>query len=423
MLSEVPSLKNQLKKCVRCGQCRSVCPIFDEMKTETYAPRGRVFLSEMLQRGEITPSDEVAKKLSICLLCESCSSQCPSGIEVHKFVTHARSFVAQNYQNPVKRLVFKHIWANQGLLKAVFGAMRGYEGSGLRSALTKTGALNLLPGNLPKIEKILGKVPSKRARKFLPKVVPAKGKKNMQVAYFLGCGTDHLYPHIAQATVDVLTRNGCEVLIPDIECCGLPQMGNGELTTAQSLMAKNLEIFSQVKADLIITDCGSCTATLAHYGDIFENTPLVDKAREFSKKICDISVFLTDKIDLNQELGKLPSQVVTYHDSCHLSKSAGITAQPRKLLMNIPGLEYREMKEADRCCGGAGTFSLFNYDLSMKILDKKTEAIRNTDASIVTTACPTCSMQLTHGINNHNISARVLHPLELLRDAYVAAEK
>lgn len=422
MLNGVPSLKNQLKKCVRCGQCRSVCPIFEEMKTETYAPRGRVFISEMLQRGEIKPSDDVAKKLSLCLLCESCSKDCPSGIPVHRFVAHARSFVAQDYQNAIKRVVFKHLWANQGLLKTVFGVLWGYQASGLRAALTKTGALNLLPGNLPKIEKILGGIPRKSARKRLPKIIPAKGKKTMQVAYFLGCGTDHLFPHIAEATVEVLTRNGCEVLIPDIECCGLPQMGNGELATAQQLMEKNLAIFEKVNADLIITDCGSCTSTLAHYHEIFENTPLAEKAAAFSKKICDVSVFLTDKIKLNENLGQLPSQIVTYHDSCHLSKAAGITAQPRQLLKNIPGLEYKEMANADRCCGGAGTFSLFNYDLSMNILDKKIDAIENTGAQVVATSCPTCSMQLTHGLRNHGSQSPVLHPLELLSQAYKAGE-
>lgn len=420
MLTNYPDILNQLKKCVRCGQCRSVCPVFEEIRKEQAAPRGRVFLAQMLHYGEIEPSEKVVQHLNSCLMCESCSSDCPSGIPVHKLVALARSHMADKGYLTTKRTIFKDWWTRPTFLKAASTVLWGYQKTGLRSLINGLGLTNLLPGDLPKAEKIIGKVPRRSARSQLPEVSPAKGKKRYRVGYFLGCATDLFYPEIAKATVQVLTENGCEVVIPrELRCCGMPQMANGAYETTLDLARANIETYEQLGVDYIITDCGTCTATIGSHGyaELLNDTPLAEKTRSFAQKVVELATFLTTKIDLLPPTYELGLKV-TYHDPCHLSKALKITAQPRNLLKSLPGVQFVEMPKANSCCGGAGTFSLTNYDLSMKILDKKITSLKETGARILATGCPTCTMQLSHGVARHGINCQVMHPIELLAAAY-----
>ncbi|HEX3032262.1 MAG TPA: (Fe-S)-binding protein, partial [Bacillota bacterium] len=373
MLEQYPDILNQLKKCVRCGQCRSVCPVFEQVPKEFCSPRGRVFLAQMLQYGEIAPSQKVADHLSTCLMCEACSSDCPSGIPVPKLVALSRAFLAEKGFNTAKRSVFRDLWTKPLFLRTVSTALWTYQTSGLQSLIRKVGLLNILPGDLPKAEKLLGRVPLISARKQLPHISSAKGKKRYRVGYFLGCATDLFYPQVARATVRVLTENGCEVVVPkEMRCCGLPQQANGAYATGLDLAQANIEMFEALDVDYIVSDCASCVAAISPhgYGEMFRDTPLEEKARSFSGKVVELTTFLTKTIDILPPTHPLGLKV-TYHDPCHLSKALKISKPPRELMKSLPGVEYVEMSLAGSCCGGGGTFVLSNYDLSTRILDKK----------------------------------------------------
>jgi len=415
---ELPPVKEQIRKCVRCGRCRTVCPVFAEVKNETVAPRGHVFMVQMLRDGVVKPGADVYERLSNCLLCETCSAFCPSGIDIHELNAAARSFITENQANPAKRFVFDTLWTSPTLLRASTALMWGAHSTGLTKLARSLGLTRMLPGDLPKAERILDRVPFLSARDRLADVTPAEGKQKFRVVYFLGCATNLLRPEVALATVKVLSRYGCEVIIPkDLRCCGLPHIANGKMSTARSLVLHNFDVMSRCGADYIVTDCASCSSALSEKNVKFVlgQEELEAPLTQSVNKVMDLTAFLVNVIGINPgELVKRSEVRVTYHDPCHLAKAQNITKEPRQLLRSIAGVELIEMSEADRCCGGSGTFALTHYDMSMKILDKKMASIKTTACDTVATCCPSCSMQLAHGLKRNQLSGRVLHPVELL---------
>lgn len=418
----LPPVKEELMKCVRCGKCRSVCPVFSEIKNETAAPRGHVFMVQMLRDETVKPAMEVYERLSRCLLCETCSVNCPSGIDVHELNAAARSYIYDNNPSAGKEFIFDTLWTRPGLLKTGFVFMWGAQKLGLQKFARNTGLTHILPGDLPRAEKILSDVPLHSARTQLPEVSRANGDKRYRVGYFLGCGTDMLNPEVAIATVNVLTHNGCEVIIPhNMRCCGQPHVANGKLDTARKLMAHNIKVFNSYNFDYIITDCASCSSALApkNMKFLFKGLNIEDEAMAFSKCTMDVIKFLLNVVKAEiPDISTGHSLKVTYHDPCHLANAQGIKDDPRKLLRCLPGVNYIEMADANTCCGGSGTYSLTHYDLSMKILDRKMEHAMETGADYVATCCPSCMMQLRYGAARHNWNAKVVHPLELLSSFY-----
>jgi glycolate oxidase iron-sulfur subunit len=418
----LPPVKEQLMKCVRCGKCRSVCPVFAESGIETTAPRGHVFMVQMLRDGQVQASPEVYDRLGQCLLCETCSVNCPSGIDVHELNAAARSYIYEQNPNAGKELLFETLWTKPALLRSSARLMSAAQKVGLQGLARKTGLTKVLPGDLKEAEQMLDNIPSRPARSLLPEVNPARGKKQYTVGYFLGCGTDLFNPQVAQAAVDVLTRNACEVIIPrDMKCCGLPHIANGKMETAQKLGVHNIKLFNSYNFDYIVTDCASCSSALSRKNMefLFSGLKIEDEAMALADKVIDLSVFLIEVLDIRlPENKQAPKLRVTYHDPCHLANAQLIKEQPRELLKRIPGVELVEMKGANVCCGGSGTYSTTHYEMSMKILDKKMDNAMATAADVLATCCPSCMMQLKYGCKRHNWQVEVRHPVELLSRYY-----
>ncbi len=335
--------------------------------------------------------------MSRCLLCQACTKECPSAIPVHKIVTATRSLLAGAVPSPLQRVVFEKIWTRPSLLTLSAGLIRGCQNLGLLD-------LGISSGLLPRGFSLPGRLPSRPARALLPEVTPAAGKASMRVGYFLGCSTNFLFPEIARSTVAVLSRLGCEVVIPaELKCCGLPQAESGYERAAGPLARANLEAFRRLGVDTVITDCASCSAALK------EN-------EEFGIKVPDLSGLLVDLINVKRPGLKKINKAVTYHDPCHLARVQGITGEPRELL-RLACSEFREMPGAGDCCGGGGSFALQHYDLSMGILSGKTASIKKTGAETVATFCPACIMQLRHGLSKDGGGVNVTHPVQLLAES------
>jgi glycolate oxidase iron-sulfur subunit len=267
----------------------------------------------------------------------------------------------------------------------------------------------LAPRALGMEDKAFPRVADRAATSILPSVNPARsGRAKMRAAYFVGCGTNLVYPQVAVAAVNVMTRNDIEVIIPPGQvCCGIPVYSSGDFRNARRLAITNREVFRDIQADCVVTDCASCSAALKH--DLAELVGI-----EVSPvPVYDLTEFLAGRIELKREFAPL-DLTVTYHDACHLARGQGIRNEPRELIRMVPGIRFIEMEGADDCCGGAGTFAYTHHGLSRRVGAKKAGHIRNTGAGLVAAACPSCTMQIADLLAHEGIGAAIAHPVELL---------
>jgi len=414
MMESLATTSDFLKQCSRCGGCQAVCPLYAETLAEPYVARGKIFLIKNYLDGKIELSPKMKEIMSLCLLCKACVENCPNQVPVDRLVLAARREIARERGiSFVKKNVFQHLLQNNGNLSLAARMGYLYQHSGVQSVVRKSGLLELISPDLAKKERLLPRVARRPFRSQAPKLITCSRPK-IRVAYYTGCLTNYVYPGTGLAVLDVLGRNGAEVVIPDQWCCGIPALASGDEASAVALAGRNIETFQMAGVDAIITDCASCGSMLHDYADLIETS----EARSFADKVMDFSRFLDDAIDFQPGDTEVPL-AATYHDPCHLRRGQGVYTAPRKLIRAVPGLEFKEMNEADRCCGAAGSFNLTYYDLSTRIGKRKAEYIRKTGAGLVVTGCPSCIMQLDHVLRLEQSPVQVMHLAELLSMSYV----
>jgi glycolate oxidase iron-sulfur subunit len=295
---------------------------------------------------------------------------------------------------------------------------------GLAALAKKVGLLGLIYANLPKAEGILQDLPSQFFTERVKNLnlSPTPDKVKHKVAYFNSCGFNFALPEVAESTTRVLVRNNCAVEVRPNNCCGLPPWSYGDIEAAKDLARANVRAFEDTGAEAILTDCGSCSSFLKEYVHLLADDPEYrDRAAAFSAKVKDVSEYLVS-IEAVAPEGRVEA-VVTYHDPCHLSRPGKINAQPRALIKKVEGVTFKELPEADWCCGGAGTYNIAHYDQSMQVLDRKMGNVEKTGASILVTSCPACIMQLSHGVRRKGLKVEVLHVTQLLDRAARARDK
>jgi glycolate oxidase iron-sulfur subunit len=261
------------------------------------------------------------------------------------------------------------------------------------------------------------RLPLRGTRHQLPDIIAARGERRAHVAYFLGCVQGVMMAEGSKATVEVLVENGCDVVIPKhVKCCGMPMVGYGFKEEARAMARHNIDLLLGLNVDAIVTDCATCGSSLKEYPHwLADDADYADRAEQFATKVRDISEFLVE-IGVRPPKGKVDARV-TYHDPCHLCRAQDIRSQPREVLM-AAGVELVEMEGADTCCGSAGTQLITHYHTSVGILERKMETLSATEAEIVASGCPGCQMQLGLGIKRWGLQAQVVHPSQLLAQAY-----
>jgi len=291
--------------------------------------------------------------------------------------------------------------------------LRLYQRLGLQWAVRRLGINRFLPGVLSKLEGLLPPL-SRPLRLEIPPLIPAHGKKRGRAAFFLGCAMSLVFPEVSRQTARILSHQGFEVITPrDVKCCGAPHLAEGDRESARRLALINLDLFLELDADVIVTDCAGCGCALKEYEEVLDGRAGHERLGRFREKIRDISEFLAEAGLRTEELKPVPL-CVTYHEPCHLVHGQGLSGPPRQVIGKIPGVELREMKESSWCCGMAGSFALKELETSRRLLERKLANVEATGAESLVTANPGCHLQLASGLRELGMEQPVLHIVELL---------
>lgn len=411
--------QTEILKCPRCGQCRAYCPVFDELRDEASVARARIAVAKALLEGRATADGDARRCLEECTLCMACTANCPSGVAVEDIVLAARAELARRLGvSTLHRAAFELLARRDDalhLLTRAAGALQWIpftrlpEDSGLRLRFPLFGLERRV---LPPIAR----------RPLLQQLPPRVGDgPRGEVTYFVGCYDRYMDTKVGRAVVGVLTHNGFAVhLPPEQGCCTLPLLANGVREVALARMRRNVDLLLASGGRTVVTACASCGSALRHfYTTTFRaegDREYADKASALADRTRDLTEFLA-AAGLRQPRHE-QRLTVTFHQPCHLGRGQGVNSQPRELLRSVPGIQFVEMADADRCCGGAGTFSFAHYELAQRINDRKIDSIAASGAEIVATECPGCKLQLTDGLIRRGLPQRVRQVVEILADAY-----
>ncbi|HBA87896.1 MAG TPA: (Fe-S)-binding protein [Geobacter sp.] len=403
----------KLINCMRCGMCLPHCPTYKETFLETASPRGRVALVRKFQEGELVQSEKFLEYVSLCLDCQACASACPCGVNAGELVAEFRcERKKEQGLSMMEDLILRKLVPHPDRLETATAPLRLYQKSGMQKVVRSLGLLKMFPDALGRMEGLLPALPSAPLRQTISEVTSAVGKEKGTVGFFLGCVMSLIFSEASIATVRLLSELGYKVITPKAQkCCGAPNMLGHDMEGLKEAARFNTELFGSYDLDFVVTDCGGCGAELKKYGHHLDGDA---KASSFSAKVRDISEILaTEAVAFKGKLKPLPLKV-TYHDPCHISHCQGIRSQPRALISLIPGIDFRELAEADACCGSAGTYNIEKPQMSDRVLSRKVENVRKTGAQYLVTGNPGCLLQLKKGLSEAEPQVKVIHLTELL---------
>ncbi|MBN2332591.1 MAG: (Fe-S)-binding protein [Deltaproteobacteria bacterium] len=403
--------REELKKCVKCGACMAVCPIYRQTGREEMVARGKLALIErhLEQAAAIPASDNLSpffcQAVDYCLLCHSCEDNCSKGVLITEIIKGIRAEItSEKGLHPVKKFFFSLLPGKTGRLKNLLKIGWLLQLIGWRRLPAGSGLRRRLPMPLTDEHTVIPVIPRHNLQDRLRKRQPPAGLPTL--LYFPGCATGYLTPNLGLATITVLEKLGFAAIVPHAwACCGAVTQGSGDRQSYNVLEEKNLAIIRERRTDLdlVVTSCATCGYTLKHY-------PLPE-----SVKVMDITEFLYEQREKLEKLlgGKSLEEKVTYHSPCHL-RSQKVTREPRWLLQLMAGDRFVELQHPERCCGSGGSFGITHKALSRDILGEKMADLEHSGAGIIASGCPGCLIQLREGIHYAGLPATAEHPITLL---------
>jgi glycolate oxidase iron-sulfur subunit len=427
-IAEFRDLYDEAAKCGRCGFCQPTCPVYTATNIEGHVARGKNTLFRNLIEGKSELDPDLREAFDNCLLCRACTANCFSAVKTdHLVVAFRETYGKRLGRSAIQRFIFRRLLPYPKRMSRLIGLMWMARRLGLAGVATRLGLLRMINPKLEKAMEIRDEVPASFLRTRLkkrrrPDQPPGRPASGLTVGYWISCGYNYMLPEVGEATVAVLEQNGIAVTVLSNSCCGMPVYGYGDVEGARLLAKSNLDKIECLDDyDYIVSDCGSCSGHLKDYAELLKDEPeYAERAKTFVGKVRSFSELL-QAVGVTSPLGELPV-TVTYHDPCHLgARYQNVVAQPRELIQSIPGVDYRELPEADWCCGAAGSYNFMHNEISMKILDRKVDNIERSAADVVVTECPACIMQLSLGAKRRGLSRRVLSVSQLLQEAGQAA--
>jgi glycolate oxidase iron-sulfur subunit len=387
--------------CVHCGFCLPTCPTYVLWGEEMDSPRGRIYLMKEGLEGE-PMSEEMVSHWDACLGCMSCVTACPSGVQYDTLIEQTRAQVERNFDRSVKDralrgLIFS-LFPYPRRLKLMRGPLRLMQKTGLDRAVRRTGLLDKVAPQLAAMERLAPRLGQPLP---LPPYIRATGQRRAVVGLLTGCVQGAFFPGVNAATARVLQAEGCDIVVPASQaCCGALSVHNGREPEGQDFARALIDSFESSGVEYVVVNAAGCGSTMKEYVRLLQDDPAyADRAKAFSDRVRDVAEILDE---LGTVAPRHPLEMsVAYHDACHLAHAQGIRAQPRRLLEAIPGLELREIAEADLCCGSAGIYNIMNPEPAQELGDRKAANIVATGAQVLVTANPGCLMQVTSAIERH----------------------
>ncbi|HEY5648418.1 MAG TPA: heterodisulfide reductase-related iron-sulfur binding cluster, partial [Nitrospiria bacterium] len=394
--------------CSSCGKCNAVCPVYGIRQEESNGPRG--WLQIVTATGFSHDAD--GRAAEACVNCKSCIPACPVGIDIPAQILAKRT----QRPNALAGRIFK-LQSRTRLFESLLkwaGRLQPYWDRPLPrrmlDALSRPFLKALGSGARLAPSLFIPRIATRSLRERFAELTEEQGARG-EAAYFHGCAANYLDDGVGPSVIDLLTKTGTRVVLPAQRCSGTPVETYGHKALVLENAQFNIRSLSRYKT--VITGCASCTYMLRDYSRLFPDEKDRAGARDLGEKVVHITEYLEKNGIKLPHSAATPGQRVTYHSSCHL-KAAGVGREPRDLIKRIPGVEFVEMKDADRCAGGAGTYIVRDFESSEAIFQRKREGILESKAGIVATSCPACMIRLKTGLNP---KIRVQHIAQLLNDA------
>ncbi len=393
-----------LRNCVHCGFCTATCPTYQVLGDELDSPRGRIYLIKDMLENERVPDEKTVKHIDRCLSCLSCMTTCPSGVHYMHLVDHAREYIEAHYKRPFSDRALRWILARilpypMRFRWALVGAKLGRPFRFLMPDARLRAMLDMAPKHIPPV-----------SRNDDPQSFAPKGSRKMRVALMTGCAQKALNTDINDATIRLLTRFGCEVVVAEgAGCCGALTHHMGKTGESHATAAKNIRAWAREMddkgLDAIVINTSGCGTTVKDYGHMFRNEALADDAARVSAIAMDISELLV-RLDLPE--GDAKNLNVAYHAACSLQHGQKIKSHPKDLLKSA-GFSVLEPADSHLCCGSAGTYNLMQPEISTKLKDRKVRTLEARNPDIIAAGNIGCMIQIGSGTK-----VPVVHTVELL---------
>ena len=392
-----------LRNCVHCGFCTATCPTYQILGDELDSPRGRIYLIKDMLENQRIPDKKVVKHVDRCLSCLACMTTCPSGVNYMHLVDHAREYIEDNYKRPL----FDRI------MRATLAQILPYDRR-FRFAMKSAQLVKPLAPIFPsKIRNMVDFAPKKLPVPSLndkPQVFLAEGARIKRVALMTGCAQKALDTDINDATIRLLRRHGCEVVVAQgAGCCGALTHHMGKAKQSHVSAAKNIKAWmteiNNGGLDAIVINTSGCGTTVKDYGHMFEGDILEEDAKTIGALAKDISEVM---IELGLKNPSVPELRVAYHAACSLQHGQQIKTYPKTLLKDA-GFTVMEPKDSHLCCGSAGTYNLMQPEISKQLKDRKVKTLDALTPDVISAGNIGCMMQIGSAIG-----VPVVHTVELL---------
>lgn len=442
-----PPQRELLDDCVHCGFCLPTCPTYVLWGEEMDSPRGRILLMDLAEKGDIPLDGPFTEHMDNCLGCMACVTACPSGVQYDKLLESVRPQIERNVERSRADQLFRDaifaLFPYRRRLRAA--ALPGALYQKLRAVPAIRRLADRLPGRLAAMESLLPPVTVREAFATLPVHTPAVGPRRARVALLSGCVQDVFFHRVNEATVRVLSAEGCDVLVPrDQQCCGALEVHAGREESALDRARRTIARFETLDVDAVVTNVAGCGSSMKDYGHLLADDPAwAERARAFSARCRDVHEVLADLYarpeseDGGPRAPRTPvSGRVAYHDACHLGHAQGVRNQPRAVLRTIPELELVDIAEASLCCGSAGIYNMIMPDAAAELGERKAGRIRDVRPDVVVTANPGCLLQIAKYLPGSGAGSTgdsstgdpgwgdvpLLHPVQLLDASIRGAE-